>query len=257
MSRVWSQYPRELDIPLRIIARDEIASCLIEYKESEFVRKSIGVGAVCEPAAILGGRKTKLVLTKQKFSGITVAIAVEKLYVVGTGPGRLDDMSIRAVNALKSSDLIVGYKLYLDLIADIIDGKPTFSSGMRKEIDRAKEAVRAAVEGKIVSIVSSGDPGVYGMAGLVLEIVNESDVDLTVEVIAGIPSANAAASILGSPLMHDHVIISLSDLLTPWETIENRLELAAKGDFVIAIYKPHKQETGLADKKSVRNLFEI
>ena len=173
--------------------------------------------------------------------------------MVGTGPGRLDDMSIRAVNALKSSDLIVGYKLYLDLIADIIEGKPTFSSGMRKEIDRAKEAVRAAVEGKIVSIVSSGDPGVYGMAGLVLEIVNESDVDLTVEVIAGIPSANAAASILGSPLMHDHVIISLSDLLTPWETIENRLELAAKGDFVIAIYNPISRKRDWQIKKA----FEI
>lgn len=162
-------------------------------------------------------------------------------------------MSIRAVNVLKQSDVIVGYKLYLDLIAELIGNKNTFSSGMRKEIDRAKKAVAEAVEGKIVSIISSGDPGVYGMAGLVLEIVNESALDLPIEIIAGIPSANAAAALLGAPLMHDHVVISLSDLLTPWDVIEKRVELAAKGDFIIAIYNPKSKKRDWQIKKT----FEI
>ena len=173
--------------------------------------------------------------------------------MVGIGPGRIDNMSIRAVNALKESDIIVGYKLYLDLIDELICNKNTFSSGMRKEIDRAKKAVAEAVGGNTVAIVSSGDPGVYGMAGLVLEIVNESALDLPVEIIAGITSANAAAALLGAPLMHDHVVISLSDLLTPWEVIEKRVTLAAQGDFVIAIYNPMSKKRDWQIKKT----FEI
>lgn len=162
--------------------------------------------------------------------------------MVGIGPGSADDMSLRAINALKESDIIVGYKLYLDLIAELVPDKNTFSSGMRRELDRAVKAVEEARSGKIVSIVSSGDPGVYGMAGLVLEVLSESKDKFLVEIIPGIPSSNAAAAILGAPLMHDHVIISLSDLLTPWETIENRLELSAKGDFVIALYNPKSKK---------------
>ncbi|MGR3179646.1 MAG: precorrin-3B C(17)-methyltransferase [Candidatus Anammoxibacter sp.] len=173
--------------------------------------------------------------------------------MVGIGPGRLDEMSLRAVNALKSSDIVVGYKLYLDLVKEIIKDKATFSSGMRKEMDRAKMAVSEAIAGKVVSIISSGDPGTYGMAGLVLEIVSQSDHNLPIEIIAGITSANASAALLGAPLMHDHVVISLSDLLTPWETIENRIELAAKGDFVIAIYNPMSKKRDWQIKKT----FEI
>ncbi len=171
--------------------------------------------------------------------------------MVGIGPGRRDDMSMRAVSAIKSSDLVVGYKLYLDLIEDIIPEKATFSSGMRKEIDRARKAVEEAAAGKTVSIISSGDAGVYGMAGLVLEVVSESKPDVDVEVIPGIPSSNASAALLGAPIMHDHVVISLSDLLTSWETIEKRLELAAEGDFVIAIYNPKSKSRDWQIKKAV------
>ena len=171
--------------------------------------------------------------------------------MVGIGPGRLDDMTFRAVNALKDSEIVVGYKLYLDLIADIIPGKTTYSSGMRREIDRARKAVDEAIAGKTVSIISSGDPGIYGMAGLVLEIISELNCNVDVEVIPGIPSANAAAALLGAPLMHDHAVISLSDLLTPWESIENRLELAARGDFIIALYNPMSKNRDWQIKKAV------
>lgn len=171
--------------------------------------------------------------------------------MVGIGPGCVDDMSLRAVNALKESDIIVGYKLYLDLISDVVPNKNTFSSGMRREIDRAKKAVEEATMGKIVSIVSSGDPGVYGMAGLVLEVLNEADYDFPVEIIPGIPSSNAAAALLGAPLMHDHVIISLSDLLTPWKTIEKRIDLAAQGDFVVALYNPKSKKRDWQIEKTI------
>lgn len=160
-------------------------------------------------------------------------------------------MSLSALNALKDSELIVGYKLYLDLISHIICKKATYGSGMRKETDRAKKAIQEVVAGKIVSIISSGDPGIYGMAGLVLEIISESGLDLPLEIIPGIPSANAASALLGAPLMHDHVVISLSDLLTPWELIENRLELAAKGDFVIVIYNPKSKKRDWQIKRAI------
>lgn len=173
--------------------------------------------------------------------------------MVGIGPGGIDDMSTRAVNVLKGSDLIVGYKLYLDLVADIIVGKETYSSGMRREIDRARRAVEEAAAGRVVSIISSGDPGIYGMAGLALEIVNELQPDLPISVVPGITSANAAAAILGAPLMHDHVVVSLSDLLTPWETIEKRLELAARGDFVIVLYNPMSKKRDW----QIRRAFDI
>lgn len=171
--------------------------------------------------------------------------------MVGIGPGAIEDMSVRAINALKESDLVVGYKLYLDLIEEIVPQKSSFSSGMRREIDRATKAVEEAAAGKKVSIVSSGDAGVYGMAGLVLEVVSESECDFPVEVIPGIPSSNAAAALLGAPLMHDHVIISLSDLLTPWETIEKRLDLVAQGDFVVALYNPKSKKRDWQIEKAV------
>lgn len=171
--------------------------------------------------------------------------------MVGIGPGRGEEISLRALNALKDSELIVGYKLYLDLISHIIDKKATYGSGMRKETDRAKKAIQEAVSGKIVSIISSGDPGIYGMAGLVLEIISESRLELPLEIIPGIPSANAASALLGAPLMHDHAVISLSDLLTPWELIEDRLELAAKGDFVIVIYNPKSKKRDWQIKRAI------
>ena len=160
------------------------------------------------------------------------------LYVVGIGPGNRENMTFEALEALKKSSSVVGYKTYINLIEDLLEDKKVFSNGMRKEIDRCKKALEIAESGEDVSIVSSGDAGVFGMAGLILEIISKSKKDIEVEIVPGVPSVNAAAASLGAPLMHDYVSISLSDLLTPWKLIEKRIKLAAEGDFVICLYNP-------------------
>ncbi|MGQ3685882.1 MAG: precorrin-3B C(17)-methyltransferase [Candidatus Loosdrechtia sp.] len=162
--------------------------------------------------------------------------------MVGIGPGSSHEMSQRALDALRGSEIIIGYRLYTDLIKDVVPDKHIIASAMRRETERAELAISEALAGKTVSIISSGDPGVYGMAGLVLELADKQDKHLPVEIIPGIPSANAAAAVLGAPLMHDYVVISLSDLLTPWETIKKRIICAARGDFVIVIYNPKSSQ---------------
>ena len=175
--------------------------------------------------------------------------------MVGIGPGNLENMSIRAVEVIKSSDCIIGYKTYINLIKDLVEGKEVINSGMRAEIDRASLAIEKAEAGKVVSVISSGDPGVYGMAGLVLEVAKNAGQKIPVEVVPGIPSENAAAALLGAPLMHDHVTISLSDLLTPWEVIEKRVTLAAEGDFVVVLYNPKSSERKWQIEKTVEILL--
>lgn len=155
--------------------------------------------------------------------------------MVGLGPGDRNLMAPAALEAIRISDVVVGYKTYLDLVQDIIADKDVVSSGMRKEIDRANVAIELAEQGKIVAVISSGDPGVYGMAGIVLELAKDR---VHVEVIPGVTAATAAAAALGAPLMHDFAVISLSDLLTPWVKIMNRLEAAGLGDFVVVLYNP-------------------
>ena len=158
-----------------------------------------------------------------------------KIYVVGIGPGKKENMTFRAYEAMENSDIIVGYKTYVDLVKEYYPGKEMKSSAMTKEVDRCTEVLELARKGKTVSLISSGDAGVYGMAGIMLEIADE---DMDVEVIPGITATNAAAAIAGAPIMHDYTTISLSDLLTDWELIKKRLELAAQGDFVVSIYNP-------------------
>ncbi len=158
-----------------------------------------------------------------------------KIYVVGIGPGKKENMTFRAYEAMENSDIIVGYKTYVDLVKEYYPGKEMKSSTMTKEVDRCTEVLELARQGKTVSLISSGDAGVYGMAGIMLEIADE---DMEVEVIPGITATNAAAAIAGAPIMHDYATISLSDLLTDWELIKKRLELAAQGDFVVSIYNP-------------------
>ena len=175
--------------------------------------------------------------------------------MVGIGPGNLENMSIRAVEVIKSSDCIIGYKTYINLIKDLIEGKEVINSGMRAEVDRASHAIQKAEAGKVVSIISSGDPGVFGMAGLVLEVAKNAEQKIPVEIVPGIPSENAAAALLGAPLMHDHVTISLSDLLTPWEVIEKRVTLAAEGDFVVVLYNPKSSERKWQIEKTVEILL--
>jgi len=181
---------------------------------------------------------------------------MSKLYVVGLGPGNLKNMTYEAREAIESADTVVGYKTYLDLIEPLLSGKEIVSSGMTKEVERCREALRLAGEGKTVALVSSGDAGVYGMAGLVLELVGAGPCacpdrkggyggpplqDIEVVIVPGVSAVQAAAAVLGAPLMHDFAVISLSDLLTPWELIEKRLEAAADADFVVALYNPRSK----------------
>lgn len=155
--------------------------------------------------------------------------------VVGIGPGAREHMTYAAVEAIKSCDVVVGYKTYIDLIKEFIDGQEVIVNGMRGEVERCKEAVAQSLKGKTVCVISSGDAGVYGMAGLIYELVPE---DHAVEVIPGVTASTAGAAILGAPLMHDFCHISLSDLMTPLETIYNRVKAAAASDFVICLYNP-------------------
>lgn len=257
------------------------------FSQSLTVFNATGAYGVSEPAALLLSGARELLVSKQKIGNVTVAIAekqtivrksgraeelktselpsfrTKKLYIIGTGPGGIGYIAPRAIEAIKASDIIVGYKTYIELIKDLIEGKEVISTGMTQEIERAKKAVDLAMAGKTVSIISGGDPGIYGMAGLVLEMLRECDAlyvmsnelkniknpspithhpsHINVEVIPGISALNACASRLGAPLMHDFVCISLSDRLTEWSLIEKRLEFAAMGDFVTVLYNPRSK----------------
>lgn len=160
-----------------------------------------------------------------------------KVTVVGLGPGAGRDLTGRAKEALDEAELIVGYTAYIDLIKDMYPDKELRSTGMRREVDRCRTAVEAAVAGKDVAVVCSGDSGIYGMAGLVYEVAQEFP-PVEIEVVPGITAACGGAAVLGAPLTHDFAVVSLSDLLTPWEKIETRLLCAAQGDFVLCLYNP-------------------
>ena len=160
-----------------------------------------------------------------------------KIRVVGIGPGDYQEMTLRAVEALNACDVIVGYHVYVDLVKDHFPDKEFHTTPMRREVDRCKIALDLAREGRDVAMICSGDAGVYGMAGLIYELRGE-DAAIEVEVVGGLTAAISGGARLGAPLTHDFCVISLSDLLTPWETIEKRLECAAIGDFAVALYNP-------------------
>lgn len=163
---------------------------------------------------------------------------MNKIYSVGIGPGGVEFMTAEALKAIEVSDVVIGYKFYLDLVKDLVGDKEVFGTGMKKERERAAEAFRIAKEGKTVAVVSSGDSGVYGMAPLLWEMKYVEKHDTEIEVVAGISAMMAAASILGAPLGHDFCSVSMSDLLTPWATIEKRIVAAASADFVTGVYNP-------------------
>lgn len=166
---------------------------------------------------------------------------MKKIYVVGIGPGEYEQMTFRAANALKESDCIIGYTVYVDLVKDHFPEKEFMTTGMKKEVDRCVLAFEEAMKGKTISMICSGDAGVYGMSGLMYEIgVRYPEVEL--EVIPGVTAATGGAAVLGAPLIHDFCLISLSDLLTPWEKIEKRLLCAAEADFVICLYNPSSKK---------------
>ncbi|MBC1443936.1 precorrin-3B C(17)-methyltransferase [Listeria seeligeri] len=163
------------------------------------------------------------------------------IYVIGIGPGDKRLMTGEALQAIEEAEVIVGYVTYIKLIKELIKDKEIVKTGMRREIDRCQEAVDIALTGKNVAVVSSGDAGIYGMAGLVLELAEKSNPELEVKVVPGITASIGAAAVLGAPIMHDFCHISLSDLMTPWEVIEKRLLHAAMADFVVCVYNPRSK----------------
>lgn len=174
-----------------------------------------------------------------------------KLYVVGVGPGHHDHMTYRAKQVIDESQVIVGYDTYVGLVEDLIQGKEVYRYAMTQEVDRANQAIEFAESGKTVSLVSSGDPGIYGMIGLIYEILAEKgwnrETGIYVECVPGVSSLNSCAALVGSPLMTDFAVVSMSDLLVPWDMIAKRVEAAALGDYVTVIYNP-------ASKKRVHQL---
>ena len=161
---------------------------------------------------------------------------MNKLYVIGIGPGAEDQMTRKALDILRDVDVIAGYGVYVELVKPLFPDKEYLVTPMRKEVDRCRMAIDAAKEGRTVAMISSGDAGVYGMAGLCLELAADTDVE--VEVVPGVTAALSGGAVLGAPLTHDFAVISLSDLLTPWDKIEKRLELAGEADLSIALYNP-------------------
>lgn len=160
-----------------------------------------------------------------------------KIYVIGTGPGEISQITPKAIDAIKESNVIAGYGVYVDLIEELIEGKEIIQTPMKQEVKRCEMAIESALAGNTVAMISSGDAGIYGMAGLIYELAADYP-DLDIEVIPGVTAASSAGSVLGAPLIHDFAVISLSDLLTPWEKIEKRLECAAAADFVVTLYNP-------------------
>ena len=174
-----------------------------------------------------------------------------KLYVVGVGPGHHDHMTARARAVIEESEIIVGYDTYVSLVEDMLEGKEVYRYAMTQEVERANQAIEFAENGKVVALVSSGDPGIYGMIGLIYEILSEKGwkrgEGLYVECVPGVSSLNSCAALVGSPLMTDFAVVSMSDLLVPWEIIVKRVEAAAAGDYVTVIYNP-------ASKKRIHQL---
>lgn len=163
------------------------------------------------------------------------------VYVVGLGPGAGEQMTVRAEKILEACPVILGYTVYIDLVREQYPEKKFLSTPMKQEVKRCQMAFEEAVKGQDVAMVCSGDAGVYGMAGLIYEVGREYP-EIKIEIIPGITAATGGAAVLGAPLMHDFAVISLSDLLTPWETIENRLDAAAKTDFSICLYNPSSRK---------------
>ncbi len=194
------------------------------------------------------------------------------LYVIGTGPGDISYMSLRAIEILKEVDCVAGYTTYIDLIAGLIQDKEIISTGMMKEVERVEKAIEQALAGKSCALVSGGDPGIYAMAGLVFEICRQRSIklvrgqdklknkngntDIYLEIIPGIPALAAGAALAGAPLTHDFAAISLSDLLTPWEKIEKRLSCAAMADFVIVLYNPKSKKRDWQLKRAQELILE-
>ncbi|MDW8136005.1 MAG: precorrin-3B C(17)-methyltransferase [Thermodesulfobacterium sp.] len=229
---------------------------------SEKVYEAVGLESVSEQAALLAS-KGALLIPKQVFSGLTIAVAEEdyqlrgKLYIVGTGPGAVDFLTLRALQVLREAEVIVGYQTYLKLLEPLFYNKEVYSFSMTEETERAKKAIEEALKGKKVALVSGGDPGIYGMSGLVLEILTFNRLSLDLEIIPGISALNACSALVGAPLMNDFAVISLSDRLTPWEEIEKRLRSLAQLDIPLVIYNPKSRRRSKQFSKALEILKTV
>lgn len=180
---------------------------------------------------------------------------MNKIYVVGIGPGNQEQMTMMAKEALESCDVIIGYTVYIDLVRDQYPNKRFLTTPMKKETLRCRMAFEEAEKGACVAMVCSGDSGVYGMAGLIYEVGKDFP-ETEIHIVPGITAANGGAAVLGAPLMHDFAVISLSDLLTPWEKIEARLKAAAMADFVICLYNPSSKKRADYLKRACEYVLE-
>ena len=163
---------------------------------------------------------------------------MKKIYVVGMGPGEREYMTEQSVKAMENSDVLFGYTVYLDLLKEMFPEKEMISTPMKQEIERCRLALEEAEKDKVVSMICSGDAGVYGMAGLIYQLAEKDFSDVDIEIVPGITAAMSGAAVLGAPLIHDFAVISLSDLLTPVEKIRKRIACAADADLIICIYNP-------------------
>lgn len=260
------QAARTLDVPVRFFSSEELAR-VTAVNSSERVERLVGVASVCEPAAILAAAGGPLILDKQRSGKVTVALAERahhsaasrekgRISVVGIGPGSLKDLTPRAAAALMAADTIVGYRSYLQKLESLIVGKKVLPYGMGQEVERCARSLELARAGEKVALVSGGDPGVFGMAGPLLELLNQTvtngdgnhaevandswlrDGELEIEIIPGVSAFCAGAAALGAPVMNDFALVSLSDLLTSEEQIIQRLEKVAASDLVVVLYNP-------------------
>ena len=196
-------------------------------------------GGACRFA---GRKEDAISIAKEKLPGRDRGHSPGKLFVVGIGPGGKLDRTRRAEEAIAASQVVAGYARYLEQIADLTGGKQLISSGMTQEVERCGRALECAARGATVALVSSGDAGIYGMAGLALEMAGALATPIRIEIVPGVSAASAAAARLGAPLMLDFAAISLSDLLVPWPAIRRRLEAVAGADLVAALYNPRSKK---------------
>jgi cobalt-precorrin 5A hydrolase/precorrin-3B C17-methyltransferase len=252
-------------LTIEYFEKEALSRVKAPLRPSEMVRKHVGTPAVAEAAALLSSGNNSLVVPKANFNRtVTLALARSdssgenkprgKLCLVGIGPGNPEHMTLRAREAINSSEVVVGYQAYINLIKPLLVQQEVVATGMGAEIERAKTAISLAKQGRRVSLVSSGDTGIYGMAGLVGEILREQPGDdIDIEVIPGVPLLAASAALLGSPISGDFVSISLSDYLVPWQEITLRLGLAALTNLVIVVYNPRskKRQNQLAEASEI------
>jgi cobalt-precorrin 5A hydrolase/precorrin-3B C17-methyltransferase len=259
------EFARKHKLPIEYFDKETLRKAKFPSSPSATALKHAGTPSVCESAALLSSRNNSLIIPKASFNRkVTIAVAQlardsekEKqgtLFLVGIGPGSSEHMTFRAQEAISHSEAVVGYEAYIKLIEPWLGQKKVIATGMGAEVERAKTAIGLAREGRTVSLVSSGDSGIYGMAGLVGEILHEqAGSDIDIEVIPGVPLLAACAARLGSPISGDFAAISLSDYLISWREISHRIALAAQGNFVIIIYNPRskKRQSQLAEARDI------